>query len=272
MPKQVRRTFTACWTCRRRRVRCDGSLPKCSTCESRMIPCDGYQIHLVWVDPRTGSYPPHSRRSLNPQATWADEIIFDEFQLDHLVQTVETSKCKCQLHRTRQNPFSIIRATTRQSSLPPPVSPSLSLDSQISAKPQGDCQPAENMLFHHYVHRVAWLMIPIDGDRNPWKSTYPSIALQDSSAATRSLYHAILAQSAFNLSNLHASDTNYSQESREHGLRHYGLALRELRESLERPAQNYNASVGAVITLAVIEVRTSSLSTDFTINLGRSAD
>ncbi|RVX73393.1 hypothetical protein B0A52_03035 [Exophiala mesophila] len=109
------------------------------------------------------------------------------------------------------------------------------------------------MLFHHYVHRVAWLMIPIDGVRNPWKSTYPAIALQNSSAATRSLYHAILAQAAFNLSNLHASDPDYSRESHEHGLRHYGIALRELRESLEMPAQNYNASVGAVITLAVIE-------------------
>jgi hypothetical protein len=46
-------------------------------------------------------------------------------------------------------------------------------------------------------------MIPIDCVSNPWKSTYPSITVQNQpSISTRSLYHAILAQAAYNLANL----------------------------------------------------------------------
>jgi hypothetical protein len=95
-------------------------------------------------------------------------------------------------------------------------------------------------------------MIPIDDGRNPWKSTYPSIAVQDvSSSSSRSLYHAILAQSAFNLANLKGRHRGANERS--HGMRYCGLALRELRESLATPTEDYSSVLAALLTVTIVE-------------------
>ena len=38
-----------CYTCRRRRVKCDNNLPFCQKCQNAGIECLGYQKPLVWV-------------------------------------------------------------------------------------------------------------------------------------------------------------------------------------------------------------------------------
>ncbi|KAF4946233.1 hypothetical protein FSARC_14246 [Fusarium sarcochroum] len=42
-------TFTGCWTCKARKVRCDERPNCCRNCEKRGIPCGGYGIRLQWV-------------------------------------------------------------------------------------------------------------------------------------------------------------------------------------------------------------------------------
>lgn len=44
--------------------------------------------------------------------------------------------------------------------------------------------------------------MPFDDARNPWKSYYPAVALQNVSTEQIALYKAILAQAAFNLAHL----------------------------------------------------------------------
>jgi hypothetical protein len=110
----------------------------------------------------------------------------------------------------------------------------------------------ENHLFFHYVSRISGLMMPIDDADNPWKSTYPSIAVQDASShSTRALYHAMLAQSAFLLASSKGPERGVKDNAS--ALRHYGIALRELRDSLATPTEEYSSVLAALLTLILAE-------------------
>ncbi|KAJ5734463.1 hypothetical protein N7493_003249 [Penicillium malachiteum] len=42
------RSHQGCWTCKRRRRRCDSNRPKCQNCAQRGIECEGYEVRLRW--------------------------------------------------------------------------------------------------------------------------------------------------------------------------------------------------------------------------------
>merc|ERR1711939_464220 len=50
-PKARSRTFTACLTCRARKVKCDLESPSCRNCLKLGISCPGYGIQLQWLTP-----------------------------------------------------------------------------------------------------------------------------------------------------------------------------------------------------------------------------
>ncbi|EHK26749.1 uncharacterized protein TRIVIDRAFT_217363 [Trichoderma virens Gv29-8] len=112
----------------------------------------------------------------------------------------------------------------------------------------------EAMIFHHYVTWIAPLMIPVDSAENPWKSVYPSTALQDSSPASQALYHAILAQSAFNIANLQKDNHGSCRQRESVALKHYGASLRELSKSLNVTKETeYDACAATLYTLMISE-------------------
>lgn len=45
------KTFTGCYTCRRRKVSCDGARPTCMRCRKSRYVCEGYDIKLNWSQP-----------------------------------------------------------------------------------------------------------------------------------------------------------------------------------------------------------------------------
>ncbi|GAV56102.1 hypothetical protein ZYGR_0AZ02740 [Zygosaccharomyces rouxii] len=45
------KTFTGCWTCRSRKVKCDLRRPNCQRCEKSGLECGGYDIKLRWSKP-----------------------------------------------------------------------------------------------------------------------------------------------------------------------------------------------------------------------------
>ncbi|RMX89127.1 hypothetical protein D0869_01099 [Hortaea werneckii] len=49
------KTFTGCWTCRWRKVKCDETGPPCLQCRAKSIACEGYGIRLQWLPPRLTS-------------------------------------------------------------------------------------------------------------------------------------------------------------------------------------------------------------------------
>ncbi|OJJ44219.1 hypothetical protein ASPZODRAFT_160869 [Penicilliopsis zonata CBS 506.65] len=44
------KTFTGCWTCRRRKVKCDNRRPRCQRCGDA---CEGYNVDLYWIEEGT---------------------------------------------------------------------------------------------------------------------------------------------------------------------------------------------------------------------------
>lgn len=48
------KTFTGCWTCRARKIKCDEAKPACLQCHSKALDCEGYEIRLHWLSPQLG--------------------------------------------------------------------------------------------------------------------------------------------------------------------------------------------------------------------------
>ncbi|RHZ60128.1 uncharacterized protein CDV56_108443 [Aspergillus thermomutatus] len=55
------KTFTGCWTCRTRKIKCDEAKPSCRQCHEKGLVCDGYGARLQWLTPGT------DRESLLPE-------------------------------------------------------------------------------------------------------------------------------------------------------------------------------------------------------------
>lgn len=47
--KVFKRSFVGCWTCRRRKVKCDAARPHCTRCTRSKLRCEGYDIKLNWI-------------------------------------------------------------------------------------------------------------------------------------------------------------------------------------------------------------------------------
>ncbi|KXJ84721.1 hypothetical protein Micbo1qcDRAFT_170004, partial [Microdochium bolleyi] len=50
-PRKHSKTFSGCWTCRTRRVKCDEVRPACVQCRSKGLDCQGYGVRLRWMPP-----------------------------------------------------------------------------------------------------------------------------------------------------------------------------------------------------------------------------
>ncbi|KAF7554152.1 hypothetical protein G7Z17_g3122 [Cylindrodendrum hubeiense] len=48
------KTFTGCWTCRSRKIKCDEARPHCRQCSDKSLACEGYGTRLQWLSPETG--------------------------------------------------------------------------------------------------------------------------------------------------------------------------------------------------------------------------
>ena len=265
MPKKVRRSFDACWTCRRRRVACDGALPACSPCRKFSTSCEGYSVRLVWVDSEKGMYVSHSRRSLDPLSTWAGQQPYNAAQLEHLTNIgCEEKCCQCILHQGTSNPFRMFRQVnpSRESdtvdssgnAADATSNPNSSSTSPILQSVCSNRAWVEDMLLDHYVNHVAYLMMPVDTESNPWRRVYPSIAIQHGSYGSRSLYDALLSQSAFHLSVLHANRHDLAQQYKLQAIFRYSSAVSFLRTSLDQQVDNFSACAATLFTLAQIEV------------------
>ncbi|KIX07403.1 uncharacterized protein Z518_02056 [Rhinocladiella mackenziei CBS 650.93] len=338
MPKRrSERTFAACWTCRRRNVRCDKTVPYCLECKRLRLRCEGYHNRLVWVDSGTGEYSPQQRRTYPCDQTWKGYPSWTLKEVSHLIDDCDRKRCRCKLHRV-QSPFGVFlyrdqmpqglgeegqveqstpepppRTETRQGFVTPTASTIDTNDRSLAAdrtppsldefplrsvadqenRSDLDFSPAtnwalvrtgdvelsssrdlsnilmltgltpslsltsrrnreENELFHHYVIHTSVLMMPIDDGRNPWKSTYPSIAVRDrSSSSSRSLYYAIMAQSTLHLEYLRTP--NQCQNDQANALQYMDVAICELRRSLTNPAEDYSAVLAALLTITLVE-------------------
>ncbi|KAL2826625.1 fungal-specific transcription factor domain-containing protein [Aspergillus cavernicola] len=59
-PRKRTKTFTGCWTCRSRKIKCDEAKPSCHQCDEKGLACEGYSTRLQWLTPATGKQALHS--------------------------------------------------------------------------------------------------------------------------------------------------------------------------------------------------------------------
>jgi hypothetical protein len=108
----------------------------------------------------------------------------------------------------------------------------------------------EAFLFQHYVNHVAFLMMPYEDLRNPWKSSYPAVALYYMSQNHHSLYKALLAQAAYNLAYLDCGKERMLNLA----ANYYTSAISDLRQGLLDQQKDYGTFVASVMTLVMVEV------------------
>ncbi|KAH8427435.1 Zn(II)2Cys6 transcription factor domain-containing protein [Aspergillus melleus] len=60
-PRKCTKTFTGCWACRARKIKCDEENPSCPQCYDKNLSCEGYSARLQWLTPVTGSRGLHSQ-------------------------------------------------------------------------------------------------------------------------------------------------------------------------------------------------------------------
>ncbi|KAF4455733.1 Arginine metabolism regulation protein II [Fusarium austroafricanum] len=55
-PRKPRtKTFSGCWTCRAKHVKCDEAKPACNRCQKAGVECEGYGVRLSWAPARNQS-------------------------------------------------------------------------------------------------------------------------------------------------------------------------------------------------------------------------
>ncbi|CAH0051699.1 unnamed protein product [Clonostachys solani] len=47
--KRNRKTFSGCWSCRERKIKCDEAKPTCRQCKKSRLECKGYGLRLQWI-------------------------------------------------------------------------------------------------------------------------------------------------------------------------------------------------------------------------------
>lgn len=105
-PKLRTKTFTGCWTCRGRRVKCDDERPACRRCLRSGWVCQGYGLRLGWSQsPGTRS---HRRQiwSQTPQST------LDLSAAAVTALLAELDGCSAEGKAQQRGPFSVFSAAS----------------------------------------------------------------------------------------------------------------------------------------------------------------
>ncbi|KAH9242544.1 hypothetical protein K456DRAFT_1743728 [Colletotrichum gloeosporioides 23] len=149
------KTFTGCWTCRGRKVKCDEIRPHCRECRARNLQCEGYGARLQWLSPDTAP--------IKQVLSWS--------QVDGILKTIESfdaaSSCGENGHLHVQN-FGVFMATRALESndfgLNEDVMPNGHIETNISNQ-----TPGSDLDDHHSPPHVVNSQTP-DGFASPSNS------------------------------------------------------------------------------------------------------
>ena len=244
-PRERQKTFDGCFKCRTRKVKCDGSRPSCKRCVKIGFTCPGYKISFRWVPINELNSTRQGLGGLPPDSTWKGYSLYKDEDLDQLLLHVERSN-------EARGPFGIL--LSRQPPLDVQPYEQLILH---SPQPQfhESLDVGSRTLFHHYTTVVALKMMPMKGERNPWKTHYPSLALNASVPMHSVLLHAILSQSAAHVCNLGVEVSQMNI----YAIEHYSKALRLLRDCVETiDSYPFESVIASILSLIMAEVGPAS--------------
>ncbi|RAH75779.1 hypothetical protein BO86DRAFT_393978 [Aspergillus japonicus CBS 114.51] len=205
----TQRSYSGCWTCRKRHVRCDERQPDCARCERAGFSCEGYATALNWVGQGDGSGPnrvgaPSGRRMRRRCAPASGHRSWPTLNSS---QTQEELEDRVTRHgEAQQGPFSVF-AVVR-------VAEGGRRSSWGAVGHFLDCNepPPQRRLLDHWRLRLSAALMPIPAGNNILVSVFLPLALQGSvqphvvATGRRALFHAICGLSASNLASLHSND------------------------------------------------------------------
>ncbi|KIV83157.1 hypothetical protein PV11_05207 [Exophiala sideris] len=82
-PKKRTKTFTGCWTCRGRKLKCSEETPTCQQCANKGLECGGYGVSLQWLPSETGS--PDASLPPVPPTTY----VLDNAEIDRILSRID---------------------------------------------------------------------------------------------------------------------------------------------------------------------------------------
>ncbi|KAE8332938.1 fungal-specific transcription factor domain-containing protein [Aspergillus sergii] len=197
------KTFTGCWTCRARKVRCDETKPQCLQCFRKGRKCEGYGVRLQWVrsdtEEQEGPCPSAARSNIIPDSR---RVVFPSSHIDQILNTLDllayddTANPREEVshfidcfgvlgtagrHRNSTSISSeagFVSPPGELDSTPPTTSQNLSPTPFLARPTSSHLSSDENFLMYHYSHRVLYLFSVIDHEKSPWKTVHLPIALQ----------------------------------------------------------------------------------------------
>ncbi|KAK2757155.1 hypothetical protein CKAH01_17029 [Colletotrichum kahawae] len=279
------KTFTGCWTCRERHVKCDEQRPECRRCVAGKFTCQRYGTRLTWFSPTGqgtsksgGRCRPRAKASLSSQTlapSSGQEISeavnlpltgsFPAFRssearpgLKDVVQASRSSLAREQLSQDVQ-PYARgmgvlqhrsdmpldIFGASNYEGMPPLGSPTSQLESTSPAR--------ERELISHWAINLAHKLIPIRSPVNPLLAIISPMTLEGSrlagtkSTSTVALFHAVCAISAAHQENLRGSQPGggYTDVM----LRHKQLSFHHLMQNMN--CRDHNERMASVATLCL---------------------
>lgn len=105
-PKSRTKTFTGCWTCRARKVKCDDEKPHCRRCRRSGWQCQGYGMRLGWSQ-TAGS---QSQRRQVCQSTLQSTVDLSSAAVTALL--AELDECSGDGSAQQRGPFSVFSASS----------------------------------------------------------------------------------------------------------------------------------------------------------------
>lgn len=284
-PKKRTKTYTGCWTCRSRGLKCDGAKPDCDRCYRSKRECGGYGIRLYWMDQDEFGPPQGMQmRRMFDDASRKLPVYSDAF-LNRTLEDLDALQGPCEIY---VEPFGVFSVRDSQSL---PVfdddvcteisSPSSTYDSSMVLYSR-DISPAdialpftfppqplevrlppalqpylvsatleERRLFDHWSSTLSGIFLPTPHPDNPFRNVFIPLALGSSNLAIShpgqaALLHSIYALAAFHIAESDDAKNDHSLI----GVKHYKASLTHLRQCVAETGEQPE-SVFATITLMV---------------------
>ncbi|KAK1690157.1 hypothetical protein BDP55DRAFT_627855 [Colletotrichum godetiae] len=280
------KTFTGCWTCRERHVRCDEQRPACRRCVAGKFACQGYGTRLTWLS-STGQGTPkssgrrRSRTKASPSSQNLTQFPSQEMSpaidvqqigsfpasrscewrhgVEYLGQADGSTAAMNQLSRdVRSSGLVTGTPQERYATQCDSFGASNQWDTMLMGSPTRPVEalsnPArERELISHWATNLAHKLIPIRSPANPFLTVVSPIALEGSrlantrSTSTVALFHAVCAISAAHQANLRGTHSHSSYTDLM--LRHKQLSFHHLMQNMSR--RDHDERMASLATLCL---------------------
>ncbi|KAI0159695.1 fungal-specific transcription factor domain-containing protein [Xylariaceae sp. FL1272] len=178
--KTKTKTFTGCWTCRRRKVKCDLGRPSCSRCSKAHLQCEGYNIPLYWISEQDDVCPSFIRRQArslilgNPH--WPAGTLKD---IDQHIQDVDDFIHNPGIKARISGPFSVFQGQTETNTN------ACTYSSMTTLTPRSDAQVEGNAI-RSGAAIISSDSYAFDGGRDSW-DTLPRISTSSETSISLSI-------------------------------------------------------------------------------------